>query len=180
MTKIQHANLEALSDGRTPQLGERVFVHASAVVIGDVKLGDEVSIWPHATLRGDEGRIEIGARTNVQDGTTVHMTGDLSHALIGERVTIGHNCILHGCKIGDNALIGMGAIILDNAEIGEGALIGAGTLITANKVIPPRSLVYGNPFKVVRELTDEEIESTNYSWKHYVEQAGNYLAKGSG
>ncbi len=180
MSTIQYPNLEALADGSAPKLGERVFIHRSAVVIGDVTLGDQVSIWPHATLRGDEGQIEIGAGTNIQDGTTIHMTGNLSHTRIGERVTVGHNCILHGCKIGDNALIGMGSIILDNAEIGEGTLIGAGTLITQNKVIPPRSMVFGNPFTIKRELSEEEIASMDKSWRHYVEQAASYLSKLAG
>ncbi|MCK5795797.1 MAG: gamma carbonic anhydrase family protein [Deltaproteobacteria bacterium] len=168
------AHIEALDGGRVPRLGEAVFIHESAVVIGAVTLADEVSVWPNVTLRGDEGRIEIGRQTNIQDGTTIHMTGDLSHTIVGERVTVGHGCILHGCIVGDGALIGMGAILLDNATIGEGAFIGAGALVTQNKVIPPRTMVFGNPAKVVRELTPEEIDYTRYAWRHYVEQAALY------
>ena len=159
-----------------PRIAASAFVHPAAVVIGDVELGEGASVWPQATLRGDEGRIVVGAGTNIQDGTTVHMTGGLSHTTMGAHVTVGHNCILHGCTIGDNALIGMGAIILDNAVVGEGALIGAGSLVTQNKVIPPGAMAFGNPAKVVRELNDEERAQLQVAWQHYVEQARIHAA----
>ncbi|MBW2732022.1 MAG: gamma carbonic anhydrase family protein [Deltaproteobacteria bacterium] len=158
-------------------MAESAFVHESAVLIGDVQLAGDVSVWPHVTLRGDEGKIRIGEGTNVQDGTTVHMTGGLSHTLVGAHVTVGHHCVLHGCRVGDGALLGMGSIILDNAVIGEGALIGAGSLVTQNKEIPAHCLAFGNPAKVIRELTPSEREDLAESWRHYVEQAQRYRAR---
>ncbi|MBU0550565.1 gamma carbonic anhydrase family protein [Myxococcota bacterium] len=160
-----------------PQLGEAVFVHDSAVVIGRVTLGARSNLWPNTTLRGDEGEIHIGEDTNIQDGTTVHMTGGLSDARIGARVTVGHGCILHGCIVEDDCLIGMGAILLDNCQIGAGSIIGAGTLITQGKIIPPNSMVYGNPFKVVRQTTAQERQYIDRSWRHYVAHAADYLAE---
>lgn len=158
-----------------PKIADTAFIHDSAIIIGAVEIAEDVSIWPNTTLRGDEGKIVIGEKTNIQDGSTIHMTGNLSDTIIGAKVTVGHNCILHGCKIGEGALIGMGSIILDNAEIGEWTLIGAGSLVTQNKVIPPRSLVFGNPAKVIRELTKEELKGLEESWKHYVDQAHRYI-----
>lgn len=163
-------------EGTAPIISPSAFVHASAVVIGRVTLGDEVSVWPNTTLRGDEGRIEIGDQSNIQDGTTVHMTGGLSETFVGARVTVGHNCILHGCRIEDEVLIGMGAIVMDNVVVGSGSLIGAGTLVTANRVIPPGSLVYGNPMKIVRPVNEKEAKWVRYAWKHYVENSRKYLA----
>jgi carbonic anhydrase/acetyltransferase-like protein (isoleucine patch superfamily) len=130
------------------------------------------------TLRGDEGRIVIGEGTNIQDGTTVHMTGGMSHTLVGKHVTVGHNCILHGCQIGDNALIGMGSIVLDNAKIGEGVLVGAGSLITQNKEFPPHTLVFGNPAPGQARADNKEREDLGYSWRHYVEHAEKYRQRG--
>lgn len=168
--------IDAYGD-KVPAIAESAFVHESAVVIGDVELAADVSIWPQVTLRGDEGQIRIGEGTNIQDGTTIHMTGGLSHTLVGARVTVGHNCILHGCRVGDGALVGMGAIVLDNAVIGEGAMVGAGALVTQNKEIPPHTLAFGNPVKVIRELNENERQYLAYAWRHYVEQAGRYRAR---
>ena len=162
-------------EGIEPEIAESAYIHSSAVIIGKVRIAEECSIWPNTTLRGDEGRIEVGARSNIQDGSTVHMTGGLSDTIIGERVTVGHSCILHGCHIEDDCLIGMGAILLDNCIIGAGSIIGAGTLITQRKVIPPNSLVFGNPFKVVRQLSAVEQAQLQYSWRHYVEHSRIYL-----
>lgn len=158
-------------DGIEPTLAAGAWVHASAVVIGRVTLGADVSIWPNATLRGDEGRIVIGDGSNIQDGTTVHMTGGQSHTIVGKRVTVGHNCILHGCQIEDDVLIGMGSIVLDNAVVGAGSYIGAGTLVTGGKIIPPGSLVFGNPMRIVRPCGEREKGWIAYAWQHYIDNA---------
>jgi len=164
-------------DGDHPLLREGAWVHSSAVVIGRVTLGRDVSIWPNATLRGDEGRIEIGDGSNIQDGTTVHMTGGRSETMVGARVTVGHNCILHGCIIEDDVLIGMGSIVLDNARIGRGSYIGAGTLVTGGKQIPPGSLVFGNPMRIVRQCGERETEWIDYAWRHYIENARKHAVR---
>ncbi len=161
-------------DGHWPVVDPTAFIHRTAVVIGEVVIGAECSLWPHATLRGDEGSIVIGAGTNIQDSTVVHMTGGRSDTYVGSRVTVGHNCIIHGCRIEDDCLIGMGAIILDNAVVGRGSYIGAGTLIPGGKEIPPGSFVYGNPFKIVRAVNTREVEWIDYAWKHYRETATRY------
>src|SRR5688572_25814735 len=123
-------------EGIWPEVHPTAFVHRSAVLIGRVRIGPDASVWPHVTLRGDEGDIVLGAGSNIQDGCTVHMTGNRSNTLVGDRVTVGHNCVLHGCRIEDDCLVGMGSILLDNCVIGSGTLIGAGTLITGDKIIP--------------------------------------------
>lgn len=172
-------NIEAYQEF-VPRIAESAFVHESAVIIGDVELAADVSVWPNATLRGDEGQIRIGEATNIQDGTTIHMTGGLSHTHVGAHVTVGHNCLLHGCRIGDLALIGMGSVLLDNAVVGAGSIVGAGSLVTQNKEIPPNTLAFGNPAKVIRELDDADRQHLAYAWRRYVEQARRYLAKRRG
>jgi carbonic anhydrase/acetyltransferase-like protein (isoleucine patch superfamily) len=157
-----------------PVVDPTAFVHDRAVLIGQVTIGPETSIWPNTTLRGDDGRIVIGARTSVQDGTTIHLTGGLSDTFVGDEVTVGHNVILHGCRVDSRVLVGMGAIVLDNAHIGEWSLIGAGSLVTANTIIPPRSLVLGSPAKVIREVRDHEIAMILGGVAVYVEKAREY------
>ncbi len=166
-------------DGRSPEVPDSCFVHESAVLIGNVVLGEDVSVWPNATLRGDEGFIRVGEGTNIQDGCTLHMTGGKSDTMVGARVTVGHNCILHGCIIEDDCLIGMGSLVLDNVRVGAGSFIGAGTLIPPNKVIPPGSLVYGNPYRVVRACTEKDREWIAHAWVHYRDNAREYLARRS-
>ena len=164
-----------------PELGADVFIHPSSAIIGRVYLGDRVNIWPQVTLRGDEGEIRIGADTNIQDGTTVHMTGGYSETTIGERVTVGHMCLLHGCKVGDDCLIGMGTLLLDRCEIGEGSYVAAGTMITGGKVIPPNSFVMGRPGSLkIKPISDLRAQEKAYSWRHYVTLAQEYLTRGSG
>jgi carbonic anhydrase/acetyltransferase-like protein (isoleucine patch superfamily) len=141
---------------RVPRLSAGVFLAETAVVVGDVTLGEQSSVWFGAVLRGDVGFIQIGRRTNVQDLSMLHMSRDLSNTVIGDEVTIGHGVIIHGARIGDGALIGMGAILLDNAVIGAEALVAAGTLVPAGMDVPPRSLVRGSPGKVVRDLDEQE------------------------
>ena len=156
-------------DGHHPQLKKGAWVHPDAVVIGRVFLGENSSVWPNATLRGDEGEIRIGDGSNIQDGTTVHMTGGESNTTVGARVTVGHNVILHGCAVEDDCLIGMGAILLDNCVIGRGSYIGAGTLITGGKVIPPGSFVFGNPHRIIRACGPREQRWISHAWAHYIE-----------
>jgi carbonic anhydrase/acetyltransferase-like protein (isoleucine patch superfamily) len=166
--------------GVTPTFGEGVFVAPNATVIGDVVLGDEASVWFGAVLRGDCGRIRIGKRTNVQDLVCIHMTTDVSHAEIGAEVTIGHGAILHGCRVEDGCLIGMGSILLDNCVVGEGSLVAAGALVPPGKVIPPRSLVVGSPGRARRMLKAEEAQMAITGCDHYVEAARRYLAATGG
>jgi carbonic anhydrase/acetyltransferase-like protein (isoleucine patch superfamily) len=163
-------------DGVAPQLPAGFcFVAPSAEVIGNVVLGEDVGIWFGAVLRGDNDLISIGARTNVQDMTMIHVDPGLP-VTIGEGCTIGHRAIVHGCTIGDNTLVGMGAMILNGARIGSNCLIGAGALITENKVIPDGSLVMGAPGKIVRELDAAAIEALKRSAESYVRNARRFAA----
>ncbi len=153
----------------------RYWVAPSAAVIGDVELGEDCGVWFGATLRGDNERISIGARSNIQEGCTLHT--DMGFPLrIGEDCTIGHNAILHGCVIGDGSLIGMGAIVLNGAIIGRGCLVGAGALVTEGKSFPDGSLIFGSPAKVARELDPGEIEALRVSAAHYVENGRRFAA----
>jgi carbonic anhydrase/acetyltransferase-like protein (isoleucine patch superfamily) len=160
--------------GRMQRRGEAM-VADNAVVIADVRLGRDVSVWFGVTIRGDDASITIGDETNVQDNTCVHV--DVGAPLvIGRGVTIGHGVILHGIEVGDYALIGMGCIVLGGARIGSHSIIGAGALVKENAVIPPRSLVVGVPGRVVRQVTAEEMASQRWRARHYVERARTYLA----
>ena len=145
--------------GQWPQLDASVFVDQSAQVIGDVAIGPESSIWMNCVVRGDVHRIRIGAQSNVQDGTIVHVMRGTHATTIGDKVTVGHGCLIHGCTIEDRVLVGMGAIVLNGVVIGADSIVAAGTLLTERTVIPPRSLVMGSPGKVRRELTDAEVGS---------------------
>jgi carbonic anhydrase/acetyltransferase-like protein (isoleucine patch superfamily) len=160
-------------DGKYPVRPKNAYIHPSAVVIGDVKLGHDSSVWPSAIIRGDIAEITIGDGTNIQDCCVLH-TGRLK-LTIGKRVTVGHGAILHSCDIGDNTLIGMGAIILDAAEVGENCIVGAGTVIPGGKVIPPGSLVIGNPYKIVRNTTPEDMKSAAENCEEYIELAKRYI-----
>jgi carbonic anhydrase/acetyltransferase-like protein (isoleucine patch superfamily) len=142
-----------------PQLDASVFVDQSAQVIGDVAIGPESSIWMNCVVRGDVHRIRIGAQSNLQDGTVVHVMRGTHPTTIGDKVTVGHGALIHGCTIEDRCLVGMGAILLNGAVIGSDSIVAAGSLVTEGTVIPPRSLVMGSPGKVRRPLTDEEIAS---------------------
>ncbi|MBP1156955.1 MULTISPECIES: gamma carbonic anhydrase family protein [unclassified Paenibacillus] len=157
-----------------PQLNPTAYIAPGAHLIGNITMGAESSVWFNAVLRGDNAPIIIGERTNIQDGSTLHVDpGVPLH--IGEQVSIGHNVILHGCTIHDGALIGMGSIVMNHAEIGEQALIAAGTLIPENKKIPPRVLVMGSPGKVVRELNEQDLQMLQFVSEHYVGQSRRYL-----
>jgi len=162
-------------------LGQRAWVHPTAVLIGRVKLGDEVSVWPMVTIRGDVNTIEVGARSNVQDGAVIHATGCYSHAppggyptKVGEDVTIGHKALLHGCTISDRVLIGMGAIIMDGVSIEPDVIVAAGSLVPPGKVLTS-GLWKGNPARFARELTGEELQFLPQSAKNYMELKDRYL-----
>ena len=161
--------------GKSPKLGERVFVAENAALIGNVEVGNDCSIWYGTVLRGDVHFITVGSRTNIQDNCTVHVTNERFPTVIAEEVTIGHGVIVHGCTIKRGALIGMGSRILDGAVIGEQALVGAGALVPEGMHVPPRTLVVGVPARVKRALTDEEVERLEQSWKNYVEYKETYL-----
>ena len=162
-------------DGKEPRFGARVFVAENAAIIGDVELGDDCSVWFSATIRGDVNAIRIGARTNIQDNCTIHVTHHDWATTIGENVTIGHGAIVHGCTVGNGALIGMGSRVLDGAVVGESALVGAGALVPEGMQVPPRVLVVGVPARVRRPLTDDELAHLERSWKNYVEYKDKYL-----
>jgi carbonic anhydrase/acetyltransferase-like protein (isoleucine patch superfamily) len=165
----------------TPVLGERVYLHPSCQVIGDVKLGDDSSVWCSTVLRGDVNRIEIGRGSNVQDltiGHVSHKTPDKpegSPLIVGDYVTVGHAVILHGCTIGNECLIGMGSVIMDDVVVQDRVMIGAGSLVSPGKVLESGMLYIGRPAKAVRKLTDEEIAHLRYSAEHYVHLKDDYL-----
>ena len=158
-----------------PKIHDSAFIAPSADIIGEVEIGKESSVWFQVVIRGDVHAIKIGNRTNVQDQSMLHVTWKRSPLIIGDEVTVGHRVTLHGCKIGNRVLIGMGSIILDDAEIGDECVIGAGALITQRQKIPPRSMVLGAPAKVVRELKPEEIAFLKQSADHYVDDSREYL-----
>ena len=162
-------------DGIRPQLGENVWVAPNATVIGDIRLADQASIWWNAVLRGDNDPIHIGRQTNIQDGSVLHTDAGIP-MFIGERVTVGHLVMLHGCTIGDGSLIGIGSVILNRATIGKHCIVGANTLIPEGKSFPDRVLIVGSPGKIVRELTDEDVAKLERSAAHYVTNAARYKA----
>jgi carbonic anhydrase/acetyltransferase-like protein (isoleucine patch superfamily) len=160
-------------DNLTPQVAASAWVADNAQVIGDVSLGEGASVWFGATLRGDSAPIVVGAGSNVQDGSVLHADEGLP-LTIGDNVTVGHQVMLHGCTVGDESLIGIGAIVLNGAKIGKNCLVGAGSLVTEGKQFPDGSMVMGSPAKVVRQLTPEQIEGLRQSAKHYTENAARY------
>lgn len=167
--------------GVLPRLGARVYVDPASTVIGDVELGDDVSIWPGAVARGDVHHIRIGARSNLQDGAVIHVTHDGPYTpggfptLIGEDVTIGHGAIIHACTIEDACLIGMHATVLDGAVVKKHAFVAAGALVPPGKVVGERELWVGNPAKMVRVLSDKQVEQLYYSAANYVRLKDEYL-----
>ncbi|HVB86226.1 MAG TPA: gamma carbonic anhydrase family protein [Candidatus Dormibacteraeota bacterium] len=166
--------------GRAPQIASNAYVDPQAVVIGDVVIDEDASIWPCAVLRGDYNSIRIGARASVQDGCVFHIESGRYALTVGSNVTVGHRVILHGCTVENDCLIGMGSILLNGCKIGAGTIVAAGTLITERMEIPPGSLVMGAPGKVRRAVTDEERQRIAVSAEHYVAfknafRAENYL-----
>jgi gamma-carbonic anhydrase len=164
--------------GNEPRVHDTAFLVDDAVVIGDVELGPEVSIWFGAVLRGDVNRISIGARTNIQDQSVIHVTSRTHPTIVGQDVTVGHRVTLHGCTIKDRCLVGIGAIVMDGAVVGEDAMVGAGSLVPPRMAVPPRTLVLGAPARVKRELRPDEIAYFLESARHYADYAREYQREG--
>src|SRR5690554_3760800 len=163
-------------EGVTPRLGDGVYIAPGARVIGQVELGDGASVWYNAVLRGDLEKITVGARTNIQDGTVIHIQSGGFPTIIGAGVTVGHKALIHACTIGDNCLIGMGSIILDGAVIPNDCLVAAGAVVTPGKTFEPRSLILGSPARALRKLSDEEVASFRRSAIHYVDLARRHAS----
>ena len=163
--------------GKHPQIHPTAFVEESAQVIGDVVVGAQSSVWFGAVVRGDVYHIRIGERTNIQDGTVVHVTNGTHATVLEDEVTVGHNVTLHGCHIERGCLIGMGSIIMDDVRVGADSLVAAGALVSPGTQIPPRSLVMGVPAKVKRPLTDEEAAGLAQYWKNYIEYTKQYKSE---
>ena len=160
--------------GKSPVIPDSCYISESVDLIGDITLGENVSLWFGTVVRGDMHFITIGNRSNIQDNSVVHVTTDISPTRIGSEVTVGHNAIIHGATIEDRCLIGMGAIIMDDAVVGEGSIVGAGAVVPPNMIIPPRSLVVGLPAKIVRQTTDEELEMIIERAQHYIDFSQKY------
>lgn len=161
--------------GIKPTIPKSCFIEETAVVIGDVVMGEQCSVWFNAVIRGDVNYIRIGDRTNVQDLCMLHVTHDTHPLIIGNAVTIGHHVVLHGCTIQDRVLVGMGAIIMDGAVIGEDSVVGAGALVVEDTIVPPQSLILGSPAKVKRPVTEKELAWIRESAENYVKYASQYM-----
>ena len=170
--------------GIRPVIGQRVYIDESAVVIGKVTLADDASLWPFAVARGDVNSISVGARSNIQDATVLHVTHDGPYSpggmplVIGADVTVGHKCLLHACTVGDRCLIGMGSIVMDGAVVEDDVLLGAGSLVSPGKRLESGHLYRGSPAQKIRPLTGEERAMLLYSAQHYVRMKDRYLAGG--
>ena len=164
---------------QNPAFGSDVFLAPTATVLGDVQAGDDVSFWFGVVARGDVNWIRIGSGTNIQDGTILHVTTDKFPLVIGDRVSVGHGAIVHGCTIGDDCLIGTGATVLDGAFIGSGTIVAAGALVPEGATIPDGHLAMGIPAKVVRPVTEEENQRILRTAEHYVRLKNTYLNKGT-
>ncbi|MBL5900246.1 gamma carbonic anhydrase family protein [Lelliottia amnigena] len=166
-----------------PQKGDRVMIDSSSVVVGDVRMADDVSIWPLVAIRGDVNHVMIGSRTNIQDGSVLHVTHKSTHnpegcpLIVGEDVTIGHKVMLHGCTIGNRVLVGMGSILLDGVIVEDDVMIGAGSLVPQNKRLESGYLYLGSPVKQIRPLNEAEIAGLQYSANNYVKWKDEYLAQ---
>jgi carbonic anhydrase/acetyltransferase-like protein (isoleucine patch superfamily) len=160
--------------GRTPQIPASAYIDPDAVIIGDVTMGELSSVWPGVVIRGDVNWIRIGARTNIQDGSVLHVMKDTNPLQLGDAVTIGHGVILHGCTIESRVLIGMGSVLLNGAKIGTGSIVAAGTLVPEGAVVPPGSLYMGHPGKVRRELTPKDQASIDAYAARYIEYSATY------
>ena len=160
--------------GKRPQIHPTAFVEESAQVIGDVTIGAHSSVWFCAVVRGDVFHITIGERTNIQDGTVIHVTGGTHATILEDEVTVGHNVTLHGCHVERGCLVGIGSIVMDGCRVGEKSLVAAGALVSPGTVIPPRSLVMGVPARVKRQLTERETADLDVFWQNYVEYTRAY------
>ena len=163
--------------GHAPQIAATAYIDPQAVVIGDVVIGEHSSVWPCAVLRGDVNFMRIGARTNIQDGSILHVMRDTNPLILGDNVTVGHAVVLHGCTIESRCLIGMGSIILNGAKIGAGSIIAAGTLVPERTIVAPGSLFMGQPGKLRRAITPEDLESIDRYAQRYVEYKDTYKSE---
>lgn len=154
---------------KVPTIHETAFITDDAIVIGDVEIGEDASVWYGSIVRGDVNYIRIGARTNIQDACVIHVSSKTHSTILEDEITVGHSVTLHGCYIERGCLIGIGAILMDGVRVGTNSLVGAGSLLTPGTQIPPRSLVLGSPARVKRELTDDELAYLDNSWRNYVE-----------
>lgn len=159
--------------GDSPKIDNSCYISENATIIGRVSIGKNSSIWYGTVVRGDDHHISIGENTNIQDNSTVHI-GSSTPTVVGDNVTVGHGVIVHGCTVGNNVLVGMGAIILDGAKISDNVIIGAGSLVPPGKVIPANSLVMGSPAKLIRPLSEEDIHHIKESAKNYITIANNH------
>jgi carbonic anhydrase/acetyltransferase-like protein (isoleucine patch superfamily) len=164
--------------GKTPRVDATAFVADGATVLGDVELGPGASVWYGCVVRGDVNAITVGARSNIQDLTVVHVTGGTHPTVVGQEVTVGHRVVLHGCTVHDRCLIGIGAVVLDGAEVGPEAMVGAGALVPPGMKVPARTLVLGTPAKVARPLRDAELAHLRESARRYVELAERHRRGG--
>ena len=158
-----------------PKIHETAFVTDDATVIGDVEIGEDASVWFGSIVRGDVNYIRIGARTNIQDATVIHVSSRTHPTILEDEITVGHRVTLHGCHVESGCLIGIGSILMDGVRVGARSLVGAGSLLTPGTQIPPRSLVLGSPARVKRELTEDELTFLDRSWRNYVELKAKYL-----
>ena len=164
--------------GTRPQIHPTAYVEESAQIIGDVHLGENSSVWFNAVVRGDVHFIRIGRRTNIQDGTVIHVSNGTHETILEDEVTVGHNVTLHGCHVERGCLIGIGAIVMDGVRVGAHSLVAAGSLLTPGTQVPPRSLVIGAPARVKRPLTDEEVAGLSVYWQNYVRYIQMYREEG--
>lgn len=165
--------------GTHPQIHPTAYIEESAQIIGDVHIGEHSSVWFNAVVRGDVHFIRIGNRTNIQDGTVIHVSGGTHETILEDEVTVGHNVTLHGCYIERGSLIGIGSIVMDGVRVGAQSLVAAGSLLSPGTQIPPRSLVMGAPARVKRPLTDEEVTGLEVFWRNYVGYIEMYKEEGS-
>ena len=163
--------------GKIPRIHSSVFVADDAMIIGDVEIAEDASVWFGCVIRGDVNYIRIGARTNIQDCTVIHVGSNDRPTILEENITIGHRVTLHGCNVESGCLIGIGAILLDGCRIGKDSLVAAGSLVTPNTIIPPASLVMGAPARVKRPLTSDELKHLDDSWRNYTNLAKKYLRR---
>ena len=158
-----------------PKIAPTAFIAEDATIIGDVEIGEDASVWFASVIRGDVNFIRIGDRTNIQDGTIVHVSSNTHSTILEDKITVGHRVTLHGCYVESGCLIGIGAILLDGVRIGRNSLVAAGSLLTPGTQIPPNSVVMGSPAKVKRPVTEQELEYLDRSWRNYVELKDRYF-----
>lgn len=161
-------------NGTMPKIHPTAFITDDAIVIGDVEVGEDASVWFGSIVRGDVNYIRIGARTNIQDGCVIHVSQRTHPTILEDEITVGHRVTLHGCHVESGCLIGIGAILMDGVRVGRQSLVGAGTLLTPGTQIPPRSLVIGSPGRVKRELSEDELAFLDRSWQNYTELKKHY------